>query len=386
MQKIVKFVVLPAALAGFVHLSAFGEDTEAPLVPFVILAEVEGRHDSDASDSDNDPFGIDTIGLLDLRLNGEIGGRWKTDSNLIEIAGGLAAWKTEFGENSSELGTFEAYLRGDFDLPVEIPRIERLTAGFEVSTWWSRVGGRSFADSRTLTLALQGTWQVTTDCNFDNVLLFAKFSDLDDGPVSDPALSRDGDHKSYGAEANFYMYGTDDDKTNCRRPGILRRYVPSGVASLAVGYRVDELDAIGEYEGTSNQLYLDSRFPLQRNEEGDPVSSLDLSMGVAKVDYDNPSIFPPFDAREDMPSYFEAAYVRHLKNLDVRAGFRSQTNASSNIPQYQYERNYVFVGLKYELFRDSDSGTGDTGSDGSSSDRRTGQSGSSGAVNPGLNP
>jgi len=355
-------------------------------MPFFVSAQIEGRHDSD---SDSDPGSVDELGLINLQLSAEVGWRWTKNNWTLDAAGGFDGWKTDWGESDSELQNHEFYGRFDAELPQNAARaihMERLTVGTQYGFWRSRVGGQSAAESNNLTVGVQGMWNTTNSgCTLDNVLLFYERSDFDEESVAVPALSRDGDHTSLGIEANFYRYG-DYTMAGCRRTGILRRYVPSGATSLAVGFRVNDVDAVGEFASDSQELYFDGRFPIQWSGDGEPLASLDLSLGVSRIDYDNPSLFFPFVAREDTPSYFEAAWVRHLKRFDFRAGYRTQTNASSDVLQYQYERDYVFFNLVFERFRDRGTGTGDTGSGGSSSGSRGGQSGSSGPIIPEPNP
>lgn len=191
-----------------------------------------------------------------------------------------------------------------------------------------------------------------------------------------------------GVEVSLYLYDDDDNAQGCRRPSIFRRYWPSGVPALAFGYRNDDIQSASEFASRRDRLYFDGRFPL-KVVDGYSKWSLDASAGIAKVGHDNPSVFAPFIAREDTPGYLEAALVKHLKvrkylpGLDLRFGYRWETNTASEIERYAYERDLFFFAVVFERYHEGgDVGGGSTGAGGSSSDRRGGDSGGSDPVDP----
>lgn len=340
-----------------------------------------GGHDSNLFGLNTDVTGVSSVNHLDFWLDGDRAKRWTfaSDDRVLDLGGGVTVFKTEHSEDAFEIETLAGRVRLDVDLPQALAtwfRLKRLTAGTQIERWHSRLAGESFGDSTTLRGGIQATWDASSVCNFDNVLFYYEREDLDDGPVADPALSRSGVHESVGVEVNLYYMSPGADRSYCRRPSIFRRYWPTGSTSLSVGYRNDHIDAVSEYAARWHRFYVASRLPINLK------LALDMEVGVADVDYDEPSVFPSFVTREDTPRHFEGSLVRHFGHFDARVGYRWETNRAPDVPRYDFERNRFFFALNFERYFEKKLGLKDTGAEGSSSGSRGGGSGASDPVDP----
>jgi hypothetical protein len=301
---------------------------------------------------------IDPQRFLDLGFGVSASDVWQ--DGLSSIAPLDVSWRVYFDRDVFVCDSCysDPEVRAQHGLPEKARALKRLSVGVLAAGLSTDLDDRPFSSTIRALPAMRFTWKSRYHCELDNLLIYYRYDDHRDQEDPLDVFNRSGRYEAVGFEQTFF----EGEGPSCRRRGPFLRLSPDSLWRLSFGYEYESRPTDGtEFDTHRNRVQVAFQHPLGENRKW----LVDSSVQRLSAHY-GPSRFDGTHARTDDESRLSLVF-RHRFRQKKDGGKNDAkwlpklidefelsigavvTRHDSSVPVYDYDRSYVFIGVKAAL-------------------------------------